>query len=125
MIIQEETYVVIDSTKFIGKYSVYNTATGEETPCHNFHTAKTVARDNNEKLIKQVSSSYDCCEYDGAADSKVQTMNKENERLWLKWNTVLKQIQHLKFNYIATEDREIIEDMILYIKTLLEKLNKE
>ena len=52
-------------------------------------------------------------------------MKKMNERLWLKWNTVLKQIQHLKFNYVGTEDKEIIEDMILYIKTLLEKLEKE
>ena len=64
MTIQKETYVVIESTKFIGKYSVYNTVTGEETPCHNYHTAKTVARNNNKNLIKQVSSSCDCCECD-------------------------------------------------------------
>mgnify|MGYP003627234384 CR=1 FL=1 len=52
-------------------------------------------------------------------------MKKMNERLWLKWNTVLKQIQHLRFNYVGTEDKEVIEDMISYIKTLLEKLEKE
>lgn len=52
-------------------------------------------------------------------------MKKMNERLWLKWNTVLKQIQHLRFNYVGTDDKEIIEDMISYIKTLLEKLEKE
>jgi hypothetical protein len=52
-------------------------------------------------------------------------VKKMNERLWLKWNTVLKQIQHLRFNYVGTDDKEIIEDMISYIKTLLEKLEKE
>lgn len=51
-------------------------------------------------------------------------MNKQNEKLWLKWNTILKNIQHLKFNYVGTEDKEIIEDMIIYIKKLMETLEK-
>jgi len=73
MIIQKERYVVTDSTKFIGKFSVYDTATGEETPCHNYHTAKNDAKDKN--LIKQMSSYCDCCECDpcdcdGVSDSK-------------------------------------------------------
>lgn len=52
-------------------------------------------------------------------------MNKENQKLWLKWNTVLKQIQHLKFNYVGTPDKKVIEDMISYIKSLLKNLEKD
>lgn len=51
-------------------------------------------------------------------------VNKQNERLWLKWNTILKSIQHIKFEYVGTEDKEIIEDMITYIKKLMETLEK-
>lgn len=51
-------------------------------------------------------------------------MKKKNEKLWLKWNSILKNIQHVKFDYVGTEDKEIIEDMILYIKKLMEKLEK-
>ena len=52
-------------------------------------------------------------------------MKLQNQQLWLKWNRVLKQIQHLKFSYAGTEDKEIIEDMIIYIKTLLRKIEEE
>jgi len=51
-------------------------------------------------------------------------VKKKNEKLWLKWNSILKNIQHVKFDYVGTEDKEIIEDMILYIKKLMEKLEK-
>ena len=52
-------------------------------------------------------------------------MKQENQKRWLKWNSVLKQIQHLKFSYVGTPDKEIIDDMVSYIKTLLEKLEKD
>ena len=52
-------------------------------------------------------------------------MNRQNQKLWLKWSTVLKKIQHLKFDYAGTKDKEIIEDMIRYIKILMERLEKD
>ena len=35
-------YIIIDSTKFLGKYSVYDTYNNKETPCHNYATAKNL-----------------------------------------------------------------------------------
>jgi hypothetical protein len=52
-------------------------------------------------------------------------VDKQNQKLWLKWNTVLKKIQHLRFEYAGTQDREIIEDMIQYIKLLMKRLEKD
>lgn len=52
-------------------------------------------------------------------------VNKQNQKLWLKWSTVLKKIQHLRFEYAGTQDREIIEDMIQYIKILMRRLEKD
>lgn len=52
-------------------------------------------------------------------------VNKQNQKLWLKWSTVLKKIQHLRFEYAGTQDREIIEDMIQYIKLLMKRLEKD
>ena len=52
-------------------------------------------------------------------------MKKENEKLWLKWNSVLRSIQHIKFDYAGTEEKEVIEDMIKYIKKLMETLEKK
>ena len=52
-------------------------------------------------------------------------VNKQNQKLWLKWNAVLKKIQNLRFNYAGTEDKAIIEDMIQYIKILMKRLEKD
>lgn len=52
-------------------------------------------------------------------------MKKENERLWLKLNKVKREIQHIKYHYAGTKDKDIIEDMITYIKVLMEKLEKD
>lgn len=52
-------------------------------------------------------------------------VNQQDQKLWLKWDSVLKKIQHLKFDYTGTEDRAIIEDMIQYIKILMERLKKD
>ena len=52
-------------------------------------------------------------------------MTPEDQRLWLRWNKVLKDIQHLKFHYYGTPDKEVIEDMISYIKSLLKNLEKD
>ena len=52
-------------------------------------------------------------------------MKEENQKLWLKWDRVLKQIQHIKFSYVGTPDKKAIEDMISYIKSLLKNLEKD
>ena len=52
-------------------------------------------------------------------------VKEQNEKTWLKWNTVLKNIQHLKFEYSGTEEKDVIEDMITYIKILMKKLEEE
>ena len=43
----EKRYIVIKSTKFIGKFSVYDMITGDEIPCHNYATAKNTSIDKN------------------------------------------------------------------------------
>jgi hypothetical protein len=52
-------------------------------------------------------------------------VKQQNQKLWLKWSNVLKKIQHLKFDYVGTEDKVIIDDMIQYIKILMERLEKD
>ena len=52
-------------------------------------------------------------------------MKPENQKLWLKWNKVLKQIQHIKYSYVGTPEKEVIDDMIIYIKSLLKNLEKD
>ena len=51
-------------------------------------------------------------------------MKKQNERLWLKINKIKRDLQHIKFSYAGTEDKEIIEDMIEYLKVLIDRLEK-
>ena len=43
-----ERYVIVDSSKWIGKYSVLDTKTGREFPCHNYATAKSSCKELNE-----------------------------------------------------------------------------
>ena len=51
-------YIIIDSSKWVGKYSVLDTKTGEEIPCHNYATAKSSCKELNES-----NSQYcDACE---------------------------------------------------------------
>ena len=49
-------------------------------------------------------------------------MNDHDQRLWLKWNTILKKLLHIKWSYAGTEEKEVIEDMISYIKKLMNEL---
>lgn len=51
-------------------------------------------------------------------------MKKDNERLWLKLNKIKKEIQHIRFYYAGTDDKEIIQDMISYLNSLIERLEK-
>jgi len=52
-------------------------------------------------------------------------MNDHEQKLWLKWDKVLKQVQHIKWSYAGTPEKEVIEDMISYIKSLLKNLEKD
>lgn len=63
---QEERYIITNSTRFVGKFSVYDTTTGEETPCHNLATARSVTKDKNENwnYTKQISEPCECCKCD-------------------------------------------------------------
>tara|TARA_R110001606_G_scaffold397267_1_gene573185 strand:- start:325 stop:576 length:252 start_codon:yes stop_codon:yes gene_type:complete len=61
---QEERYIITSSTRFVGKFSVYDTISGEETPCHNLATARTIVKDKNENCIKQGSGACECCRCD-------------------------------------------------------------
>jgi len=49
-------------------------------------------------------------------------MNKKDSRLWLKLDRVRKELYHVQYNYIGTEDHKIITDMISYIKTLIKNI---
>ncbi len=51
-------------------------------------------------------------------------MNAHDQRLWLKIDKIYKLVAHLKWSYVGTEDREIIEDMMKYLKVLKERLEK-
>ena len=52
-------------------------------------------------------------------------MNNQNQRLWLKLDKIYKLTAHLKWSYAGTEDKEIIEDMMRYLQTLKERLEKD
>jgi len=51
-------------------------------------------------------------------------MDSKDQRLWLDWDRIHKMMAHAKWHYVGTEDKEIIEDMIKYVKILKERLEK-
>jgi hypothetical protein len=51
-------YIIIDSTKYIGRFSVYDTIEDKETPCHNHATAKSLCKQWNED--HSVCEVYEC-----------------------------------------------------------------
>lgn len=77
----EKRFIVIESTKYYGKYSVLDQETGEEMPCHNYATAKDLAERKN-KSKKSKTNFCDVCEcdpcdcYDGCEPEK---------ELWKTW----------------------------------------
>jgi len=83
----EKRYIVIKSTKFIGKFSVYDMITGDEIPCHNYATAKNTSIDKNlttetpNTNTAYVSSSCfcECCECDPCdCDGATEDMDDES-----------------------------------------------
>ncbi len=52
-------------------------------------------------------------------------MNDHEQKLWLKWNKIYKQILHIKWQYVGTKEKEAIEDMALYIKRLMDELENK
>ena len=69
-------YIVIDSTKFLGKYSVYDTLKKEEHPCHNYATAKNLCKEWNENDKKCPVCKCDPCDCHGSGDE---------EEYWKLW----------------------------------------
>ena len=52
-------------------------------------------------------------------------MTDHEQKLWLKWNTIYKQILHIKWQYVGTNEKEVIEDMASYIKKLMDELENK
>ena len=78
-------YIVIDSTKYIGKFSAYDTLTKREIPCHNLATAKSVCKKfNKESLFCEVCECDPCDCNDGC---KTDNTKKEDafESYWRMW----------------------------------------
>ena len=51
-------------------------------------------------------------------------MNPKDQRLWLDLDKVHKIMARAKWHYVGTEDKEIIEDLVKYVKILKERLEK-
>ena len=64
----EKRYIVIDSTKFIGKYSVYDTYGKVETPCHNYATARNLCDEWNKNDNHCSICKCDPCDCHGSED---------------------------------------------------------
>ena len=52
-------------------------------------------------------------------------MNDYEQKLWLKWNKIYKLLLHIKWQYVGTKEKEVIEDMISYIKKLMDELENK
>ena len=39
----------------------------------------------------------------------LKKVNDHNQKLWLKWNTIYKKLQHIKWSYVGTDEKEVIE----------------
>lgn len=61
-------FIIIDSTKYIGKFSVYDTILKIETPCHNHATARTLCTQWNKDSNPCVACECDPCDCHGSQD---------------------------------------------------------
>ncbi len=63
-------FIIIDSTKFIGKFSVYDTILEIETACHNYATAKSLCAEWNKSC--NICEACECnpCDCHGSQDSQ-------------------------------------------------------
>ena len=50
-------------------------------------------------------------------------MNPKDQRLWLDLDKVHKIMARAKWHYVGTEDKEIIEDLVRYVKILKKRLS--
>jgi|11_taG_2_1085331.scaffolds.fasta_scaffold00478_2 hypothetical protein len=57
-------YIIIESTKFIGKFSIYDTVLEVETACHNYATAKSLCAQWNKDTSVCESCICEACECD-------------------------------------------------------------
>jgi hypothetical protein len=58
-------------------------------------------------------------------EGRLQKVTDHEQKLWLKWNTIYKQVLHIKWQYVGTKEKEVIEDMALYIKKLMDELENK
>jgi len=76
-------YIVIESTKYIGKFSVYDIVSKEEIPCHNLATARSICKEKNHQ--NHLNDACEVCEcdpcdcYDGC-----KPIDSEHE-YWKMW----------------------------------------
>jgi hypothetical protein len=64
-------YIVIESTRYIGKFSAYDTLTKREIPCHNLATARNVCKEmNKEDKFCQVCECDPCDCNDGCKEEE-------------------------------------------------------
>ena len=55
----------------------------------------------------------------------LKEVNDHDQKLWLKWNTIYKKLQHIKWSYVGTDEKEVIDDMISYVKKLMDELENK
>ena len=63
-------YIIIESTKFIGKFSIYDTILEVETSCHNYATAKSLCTEWNKSCNICEACECDPCDCHGSQDSQ-------------------------------------------------------
>jgi hypothetical protein len=51
-------------------------------------------------------------------------MNDREQKLWLKWNSIYKRLHHIKYDYVGKREKENIDDIISYIKKLMDELQE-
>ena len=52
-------------------------------------------------------------------------MDSKDQRLWLDLDRVHKIMARVKWHYVGTEDKEIIEDLVRYVKILKKRLEDD
>ena len=58
-------------------------------------------------------------------EGRLQKVTDHEQKLCLKCNTIYKQVLHIKWQYVGTKEKEVIEDMALYIKKLMDELENK
>ena len=81
----QERFIVIHSTKFVGKFSIYDTMLEIETPCHNYVTAKTLCKEWNRKNNFCEICRCDPCDCNDGCKPDDTKKNDPFESYWKMW----------------------------------------